>query len=62
VSFGKTRGVLGFEEDLGYARDFFGKKPDGGSSVLVLMSNMLVEIPVGLVRPYALGGVGLLSF
>ncbi len=60
VGLGTMHGVVGFEEDLGYARDFFGLRPDGGSSVLVLMSNMLIEIPIGMVRPYGLGGVGLL--
>jgi opacity protein-like surface antigen len=53
--------VIGFEEDFGYARDFFGQRPDGNSSVLVLMSNGLLELPiVPIIHPYGLAGVGLI--
>jgi opacity protein-like surface antigen len=54
-------GILGFEEDFSYAPDFFGSSASFGSnSVLTLMSNLVVGIPAGPVRPYASGGVGLI--
>ena len=53
-------GVIGFEEELAYARDFFGTTPGGSSSVLTLMSNLLVAPGFGAVHPYVLGGVGLM--
>ena len=53
-------GVIGFEEELAYAKDFFGKSSAGGSSVLTLMSNLLIAPGFGPVHPYVLGGAGLL--
>jgi len=56
-------GVLGFEGDIGYSPDFFGKTDIGGSSVLTATGNLVVGIPIGGqsgvgVRPYALVGLG----
>jgi hypothetical protein len=58
-------GVFGFEGDVGYSHDFFGKTDLGGSSVLTLMGNMLLGIPFGGqegfgIRPYGVVGIGLL--
>ena len=54
-------GIIGFEEDLGYANNFYGKSVTfGENSVLTLMSNIAVKIPTPLVRPYASGGLGLM--
>jgi Outer membrane protein beta-barrel domain len=61
VALGKMGAAGGFEEDIGYARNFFGETPDGGSSVLVLMSNLVLGPSVGPVRPYLVGGVGLIK-
>ncbi len=61
VAFGSQSGVAGFEADLGYARGFFGDTPTGGSSVGVFMANLIVGAPAGPVRPYVIGGVGLLK-
>ncbi len=61
LALGSQAGIGGFEEDIGYARDFFGNTPDGGSSVLVLMSNLIFGVPVGPVRPYVVGGLGLIK-
>src|SRR5215211_3936645 len=47
VSFGTTHGILGFEEDIGYARDFFGKTPGSSNAVLTVMSNLLLVVPAG---------------
>src|ERR1041385_4285745 len=57
---GGSVGVIGFEEELAYAKDFFGKNSAGSSSVLTLMSNLLVAPGFGPVHPYVLGGVGLM--
>ena len=57
---GGSIGVIGFEEELAYAKDFFGKTPTGSSSVLTLMSNLLIAPGFGPVHPYVLGGVGLM--
>src|SRR5262245_13286836 len=62
AAIGARHGIIAFEEDFGYAKDFFGKRPDGNSSVLVLMSNGVLEIPlVPIVTPYGLVGVGLIK-
>jgi opacity protein-like surface antigen len=59
VSVGSV-GVIGFEEELAYAKDFFGKTDSGSSSVLTLMSNLLIAPGFGVVHPYVTGGVGLM--
>jgi opacity protein-like surface antigen len=60
VAFGSTHGVLGFEEDIGYAKDFFGKTPTGDNAVLTVMSNLMLVVPAGPIRPYGIIGVGLM--
>jgi opacity protein-like surface antigen len=62
VAFGALAGgIFGFEEDIGYAPDFFGKSESFGSnSVLSVMSNLVVGIPLGPVRPYVGAGLGLM--
>jgi hypothetical protein len=52
--------VVGFEEDLGYSKNFFGDSPSADNAVLTLMSNLLIGVPAGPVQPYALVGVGLI--
>ena len=59
VSLASVHGIFGFEADLGYAPQFFGKAPGADNGVLTLMSNLLVLIPAGPVRPFALVGIGL---
>jgi opacity protein-like surface antigen len=61
VGFGGMNAVLGFEEELAYARDFFGTVPGFKSSVLTLMSNVMIVPKIGPVRPYVTGGVGLIK-
>src|SRR5215212_6207966 len=56
VSFGTTHGIFGFEEDIAYARDFFGKTPGSSNAVLTVMSNLLLVVPAGPIHPYALVG------
>jgi hypothetical protein len=59
-------GIIGGEVDLGWSPSFFGDKSDFGSnSVIDVMGNLIVGIPVGGqhgagIRPFVSGGVGLL--
>jgi opacity protein-like surface antigen len=61
VSFGALGPVLGFEEEIGYTKNFFGSAPTFDSNVLTVMSNVIVSAPIPVVRPYVAGGVGLIK-
>jgi len=61
-------GVVGFEVDFGYSPNFFGvsnSNPSfdliGDGNVTTAMGNLVVGAPLGGFRPYASGGVGLIS-
>jgi hypothetical protein len=60
VSLGSMGAVIGFEEDLSYAKNFFGDTEGEETSVFSAMSNLMIGVGVGPVRPYVLGGVGLI--
>ena len=59
-------GILGFDIDFGYTPDFFGDDPDfGDSNLTTLMASVILGAPIGGqsgpgLRPYVVGGVGLL--
>lgn len=58
---GLRGGAVGFEQLLTYSPDFFGKSVHfGDNSVLTAMSNLVIAIPVGRLRPFASGGVGII--
>lgn len=63
---GMGAGVFGAEFDLGYSPGFFGPSADfGDNSVLNVMGNLIVGIPVGGqrgagIRPYVTAGLGLI--
>jgi opacity protein-like surface antigen len=63
---GMGGGIIGGEADFGWSPSFFGTKSDFGSNtVMNLMGNIIIGIPVGGqhgggVRPYAVGGIGLI--
>ena len=59
VSLGSTGAPFGFELDLGYAPDFFGKTDTGSNAVLTVMTNLTLTIPAGPIQPYGLIGLGL---
>jgi opacity protein-like surface antigen len=59
VSFGTMGPVLGFEEDLSFAKDFYGAVPGVDNSIFTLMSNLLIGVGRGPVQPYVLVGAGL---
>src|SRR5260370_3578527 len=61
VAIGSLGSILGFEEEVAYAKDFFGNAPELSSSVLSLMSNLMVVPAIGPVHPYVLGGLGLIN-
>ena len=63
---GMGAGIIGGEVDFGYNPSFFGTQTDfGNNSVLNVMGNVIVGVPVGGtrgkgVRPYLVGGAGLI--
>jgi len=61
VSGGKLGAIGGGEFEFGYARDFFGKTPGVDTSVLTLMGNVIVGPKLGFIRPFLLGGIGLIK-
>lgn len=61
VAGGTMGSVFGFEVEFGYAREFFGDTPDTSSNVLTFMSNVMLVPRIGPVRPYVLGGLGLIK-
>ena len=63
---GMGAGIIGGEVDFGWNPSFFGTQTEfGNNSVLNLMGNVIVGVPIGGthgggVRPYLVGGVGLI--
>jgi outer membrane protein with beta-barrel domain len=63
---GMGSGIVGGEVDFGWNPSFFGTQNEfGNNSVLNLMGNVIVGIPIGGqhgagVRPYVVGGAGLI--
>lgn len=60
VAVGALGSVVGFEEEFAYTNDFFGKTPNGSSTVITLMSNFMLAPKLGPVQPYGLVGAGLI--
>ena len=52
--------AFGIEEDISYAKNFFGETPGTANSVFSAMTNLLIGPGVGPIRPYVAGGVGLI--
>ena len=61
VAGGKLGAIAGVEVELGYARNFFGDTPGVDASVLTLMTNVIVGPKIGAIRPFVLGGIGLIK-
>lgn len=59
ASLAGVRGLLGAELDFGYTPTLF---EDGSAetNLLMLTGNVLVRVPLGVVNPYAVGGIGLM--
>lgn len=60
VSIGAMGTVFGIEEDISFAKNFFGEAPGADNSVFSAMTSLLVGVGVGPVQPYLLAGVGLI--
>jgi opacity protein-like surface antigen len=60
VSFASMGPVFGLELDISYAKNFFGETPGGDNSVFSGMTSLIMGVGVGPIRPYVLGGVGLI--
>jgi opacity protein-like surface antigen len=61
VAGGKLGAIAGAEVEFAYARNFFGDTPGVDTSVLTLMTNVIVGPRIGVIRPFVLGGVGLIK-
>ena len=61
VAGGKLGAIAGAEVEFAYARDFFGDTPGVDTSDLTLMTNVIVGPRIGAIRPFVLGGVGLIK-
>jgi opacity protein-like surface antigen len=61
VTFGSSNVLLGFEEEFGYAKDFFGPESVQSGSLLTLMSNLVVGPRIAFVRPFGVIGIGLMK-
>ena len=58
---GMGREAIGFEFDLGFTPDFFAEEEsETKNNLITLMGNLIAGVPIGSVRPYAVGGIGLL--
>jgi len=60
-------GIAGFELDFGYSPNFFEGDPNdslnlvGDGNVTTLMANLMIAGPKAAVRPYVVGGAGLIK-
>ena len=61
VALGAMGNVFGFEEEFGYAKNFFGTAPGLDSSVFTIMTNVMLTPSLGPARPYVLAGLGLVK-
>ena len=61
VALGKLGKSGGFEQEFAYAQDFFSRAGGQNAGVLTIMSNLMIAAKIGPVRPYLLGGVGLMK-
>ena len=61
VALGTMGHILGFEEEIADAKNFFGNAGDQKSSVVTAMSNVMIVPAIGRVHPYVLAGLGLMK-
>ena len=60
LSGGALGGIVGFEAEWLYEKEFLGASPDLRSSVTTFMGNFLLAPRISIVQPYGLVGVGLM--
>jgi opacity protein-like surface antigen len=61
VALGVLGPIVGFEEEIADARDFFGRVPGQSSSVVTVMTNVMIVPRLGPIHPYVVGGLGLMK-
>jgi opacity protein-like surface antigen len=61
VAIGGLGAILGFEEEISDARNFFGEVPGQKSSVVTVMSNLMIAPALGPIHPYVAAGLGLMK-
>jgi opacity protein-like surface antigen len=61
VAAGKMGAIAGAEVEFNYARNFFGDTEGVDNNLLTLMANVFVGPKIAAVRPYVIGGVGLIK-
>jgi opacity protein-like surface antigen len=61
VALGSSNALLGFEEEIAYAKHFFGDDPLQSTSVLTAMSNLVIGPRIGFVHPYGVIGLGIIK-
>ena len=61
ISFGKFGTILGAETELAYSPKFFGDAPGLSSNVLTWMGNVMLAPKAGPLRPYLVGGTGIMK-
>ncbi len=54
-------GIFGFEVDFGISPDFLGAGVED-SNLVTIMGNLVLAVPIGVVRPYVSSGLGLVRF
>ena len=57
ISFRSAGKVAAWEQDISFVRRFFG--PGNDHSVLTVMTNLSLTLPIGPIQPYVIGGIGL---
>jgi hypothetical protein len=59
MSIGTAGRVAGIEQDFSFAKNFYDTSTD--SSVLTIMTNVRLSLPLGPIQPYLVGGIGLIK-
>src|ERR1051325_11977060 len=60
VALGSMGSAVGVEEDISYAKNFFGDTPGADNSVFSAMTNLIIGVGKGPFQPYVVGGFGLI--
>jgi opacity protein-like surface antigen len=60
LSGGALGGIVGFEAEWLYEKEFLGESPDLRSSVTTFMGNFMLAPRISVVQPYGLVGIGLM--
>lgn len=61
IAAGKLGTIFGAEAEIAYAPRFFGEAAGLSSNVLTVMGNVMLGPQAGPIRPYILGGLGVMK-